>query len=915
MSPAPARSQSPLRVSIRHGGIEYVDKPAVIGHIQGTPLGGAEKRIDEISRGELTQRRILRRYVGQIGEVVILDDLDLLPTVAVVGLGATGELTSARLTQTLVPAFIDLARGHLAEHRDDPAPLSLAVIPIGTSYAGGLTVEASIRAVLSAVREAEVTIGETVGSSRQGRGAPFEFEGIEFVDCYADKVEILASVLQRLAAEAEDHPDEQIETEYILSPVVGEGAAAGAPPRDREEVWRRLHVERSPSEDGSTVFSYTVAGRLARAESLDRKVDDAVIEPMLKRSTRSIEGPDVARALYEVLVPPDLKGELATGESLHLLLDENTAHLPWELLTPRSSGYQASVPLSMRGGMLRQFADREARPGQPDRASTASVLVIGNPPSDPSRYPPLPGAADEATIVTMMFDDAGWTVRPYIWDAAGARVTQRGWEVDETEDPSWLSSTLVTDEWRVVHIAGHGTVGETDASSGIVLAPDQLLTPSVFASLSIVPDLVFVNACHLGSIGVSLATAGRVSASVARTLLRIGVRAVVVAGWAVDDKAAQSFASRLYELMLSRGETFGRAVHEARRAAHAAAPTSPTWAAYQCYGDPGFRLANPVTSSRSWVPITETALLREIDWLIGAAKDIDRFGTHTLEELESDLDRLCPDGYREPPATTSAAPEPRLGSDVLARLADAYTAVGRPDRGATLYEWALRQERALAPVRSVEKLADLLTRSAVVDGKADPERFAAAHDLLTVALRLGETSARLSLLGRHFVQRALAEPEARAERLGDAVEAFGRAAGLRVEGSVVAEALRYAAVHRLSDGPELDPALIEAFEEVRAEAVTGSGFAAQVARADVQLTAALVAAAQPETVPKGWEPTEAVETYLSAFAAHSTARERRAVTEQLRDLATLCTRRSVATALVEAAERLESWKPGASSSR
>ena len=39
-----------------------------------------------------------------------------------------------------------------------------------------------------------------------------------------------------------------------------------------------------------------------------------------------------------------------------------------------------------------------------------------------------------------------------------------------------------------------------------------------------------------------------------------------------------------------KGETFGDAVKTARRRTYDGHPGSNTWGAYQCYGDPDFRL-------------------------------------------------------------------------------------------------------------------------------------------------------------------------------------------------------------------------------------------------------------------------------------------------------------------------------------
>ena len=68
----------------------------------------------------------------------------------------------------------------------------------------------------------------------------------------------------------------------------------------------------------------------------------------------------------------------------------------------------------------------------------------------------------------------------------------------------------------------------------------------------------------------------------------MGVRAVVTAGWAVNDEAANTFAASFYTKLLDEGLPFGHAVFQARRETHERHPNCNTWGAYQAYGDPGF---------------------------------------------------------------------------------------------------------------------------------------------------------------------------------------------------------------------------------------------------------------------------------------------------------------------------------------
>ena len=115
-----------------------------------------------------------------------------------------------------------------------------------------------------------------------------------------------------------------------------------------------------------------------------------------------------------------------------------------------------------------------------------------------------------------------------------------------------------------------------------------------------VPELVFVNCCHLaardaaqlltpdGTDRYALPDRPRFAAGVAEELIKIGVRCVIAAGWAVDDAAAKAFAIRFYDALL-RGRRFIDAVAEARQDAWGKGGN--TWAAYQCYGDPDWVFA------------------------------------------------------------------------------------------------------------------------------------------------------------------------------------------------------------------------------------------------------------------------------------------------------------------------------------
>ena len=109
------------------------------------------------------------------------------------------------------------------------------------------------------------------------------------------------------------------------------------------------------------------------------------------------------------------------------------------------------------------------------------------------------------------------------------------------------------------------------------------------------PELVFINCCHLGKTQAK-PRFNELAANLGVQFIRMGVKAVVAAGWAVDDAAALLFAQTFYNHMLA-GETFGDAVQAAREEIWTRFPSVNTWGVYQVYGDPGFRLRDEDSAS------------------------------------------------------------------------------------------------------------------------------------------------------------------------------------------------------------------------------------------------------------------------------------------------------------------------------
>jgi CHAT domain len=204
------------------------------------------------------------------------------------------------------------------------------------------------------------------------------------------------------------------------------------------------------------------------------------------------------------------------------------------------------------------------------------ALVIGDPNAVPMEgFPKLPGAEREGRAIADLLDGTH-DVTPLFGGAA---------------TPEQICKQLFAHAWEIVHISAHGVVdqevtgsdGNKRRMTGVVLGGGVVLGPSALSKLAVSPSIFLVNCCHLGEIDAaaedkarqaSLVGRPEFAASVAVELVRLGVRCVIVAGWAVDDDAAAKFGTTFYEGMLD-GASFGVATLRARQEAYNLHPNSP----------------------------------------------------------------------------------------------------------------------------------------------------------------------------------------------------------------------------------------------------------------------------------------------------------------------------------------------------
>ena len=140
------------------------------------------------------------------------------------------------------------------------------------------------------------------------------------------------------------------------------------------------------------------------------------------------------------------------------------------------------------------------------------------------------------------------------------------------------------DSW---HFSGHGKINSVDPNSWeLCLDDNSALRPedlnASLTNLGVTHPLVFLNSCHSGKAGFSLAGAGGWS----KQLLDLGVGAFIGTHWVIEDQAAKEFARVFYSSFFS-GLPIAESVRRARSYLHVHFPGDASWLAYTVFAHPG----------------------------------------------------------------------------------------------------------------------------------------------------------------------------------------------------------------------------------------------------------------------------------------------------------------------------------------
>lgn len=671
---AVAQPYSKVNVRVVHADLRYSEYPVMLGHYEQAPLESTEHALDSLLNGKLSKERALRLYPGPVGTFRYFSheqkDKGSQNSGFVIGLGKYGHVTTSQLTYSVRQAVLHYCLQQ-EPAGDTVGKLGLSVVAIA-SMEGGVGLKDSIESILVGVQQANRALSGQNGNLQL-------LTHLEILELYDGRAIQATHHLNRLCSDARLAKD--FKAEPRLQSVVGGGGRTQMGGDGDLTGWQRMDIANQPVDEDTSKLTYKILDNSARSQEIKLELEDRFINLYLQRTSANPRwDQELSQTLFELLIPTSLKEFADDGRHLLLLLNNYSARFPWELLVDGMS--EEREPLSVKAKMVRQLTTPNDR-DRPLNSLSKSALIVGDPPSE---LRALPGAQREATKVASALAAQGFEAECLIQPAGEVVV-----------------SKLLSKPYRIIHLSGHGIYQLREGKkprSGMVLGGGLLLTPAILAQLRTCPELVFINCCHLGKIDQTEAHFPSLAANIATEMIEAGAKAVVAAGWAVEDQCAELFGLTFYRTMLA-GESFGEAVLRARQAVYNAFPQFNTWGAYQAYGDPEYSL-NPNKrrsgNSTDWNYVAPGEVVADLKNLCEKAK------VSFLKDFEKLPTEMAAIVHRIPGEWKG---EPDFNADVVVELGRTYSQLVHPLFGTEGREKDEALSAALAYYEVAEKSSSL----------------------------------------------------------------------------------------------------------------------------------------------------------------------------------------------------------------
>jgi hypothetical protein len=722
----PLSSQITIKVKVSNGDLMYSQYPLLAAHFQNDGILNAEKAIDGYLNKILTMRHQLNLYPSVIGtsEIFVSHNEyteNAFKGAIIVGLGKFGELTRTLLSQTIEQGVCNYLLKLMLEKDENSTPeVGISALLVGCSY-GGLSVDNSVLSVVEGVRNANERMKSMY------KNDAISVNEIEFVERYEDRALSCYYALAKMA-DSENNSIKIILPNNTIKRLLGSKRRIVLD--NVEEWWNRITVIKKQTDDKEAVpeLTFSASTKGAREDNKSLYTNTPVLDQMIEKiSVQNKWSEDLAKTIFELLIPNDFKEQLKKKSNIAWVLDKDTAAYPWELLQDTENN---SMPFCINAGMVRQLRTDDSRQTV-NLVTENKALVVGDPALD-GFINQLPGALKEGEMVSELLKNNDFTQTTGLLNKPAYEIVK----------------DLFADKYKIIHLAGHGVFNEKNPKkSGMVIGKDLFLTTFEIAQMSTVPEFVFVNCCFLGSMsGVAeqyYQNRYKLAANIGTQLIQNGVKAVIVAGWAVNDDAALAFAKEFYESMF-KGHNFGESVLCARKKIYS--KTDNTWGAYHCYGDQFYKFFNG-SPNKKFTPHYVIAEEAEID-LSNLENTIETgnfpYG-NPIDSLTIISRAVDLAGLRNPSITEAEA-----------RI---YAELGEYTMSFSKYKSLLKEEKASFSVKAVERYCNIWTKKCIVDSLEKNAKVDLLIDIekAIVILKglydLENTCERLNLLGSAYKRK------------------------------------------------------------------------------------------------------------------------------------------------------------------
>lgn len=717
-------AQLPLTITVSKGHLKYSSYPILAGHFFGDGILYAEKAINSSLNGQLSDRHSLGLYPGEIASYYHFSPKKTsdFAGAIILGMGEQGKLTPYLLAKSVEKGVLNylLERG---KHGDGEQQVGISSLIICSDY-GGLSIEGSIRGIVDGINNANAKIRQNFSSNHP------TVQFLEFIELYSDRALNCMYTIRQMVQRDDKSLNIRLGSLSIKKLL---GHRNRIPLNDAADWWNRISIRYKRSKEGSKVpdkFIFNVATGDSREEESELYNGTTLIDTFINDISikNRWDGCD-AKTLFELLIPNPFKEKLKQKGNISLIVDVDSASYPWELLQDNSIG---AKPLCINAGMIRQLSIPIYRT-KIKRANNNQALIVADPNTE-EFLNQLPGAKREGSVVQGLLHDANYNPKTLI-----------------SSGPAEIIRNLFCQDYSIIHLAGHGIYNpDSPKESGMVIGNNQFLTVFQIEQLPIVPDLVFVNCCHLGFANSKderfYKDRYKLAANIGTELIKIGVKAVIASGWAVNDAAALEFAERFYEEMF-KGNTFGNAIKEARGKVYEAyKDISNTWGAYQCYGDPFFTLKDHSQEPEEPIYIVPEEVEVDLENLFNNMQ----IGSGDVEYFHQQLENIV----------EAAEKSVTLSPGICEKIAEIYQELGEYEKANQQYSKLLREEKADFSLKAMEKYCNISIKLIVnrylrkQQKREKPEdasvKIQSVIKDLEVLLHAGNTAERQNLLGSAY---------------------------------------------------------------------------------------------------------------------------------------------------------------------